>query len=127
MNFRELAALTAAVGMSVLVSANAKAATVEEVLQITGDMIAITLLCTDKEPDRASFSQFVKSNGMSPDQFNGDGVYTLDLYNAHQAALQARKAKTMQENCADAEKLYGENGTVIQLKWVDVPPKSTQK
>lgn len=127
MNFRKFAAITAAAGVSILVSANAKAATIEEVLQITGDMIAITLLCPDKEPDRGSFSQYVKSNGMSPDQFNGDGVYVRDLYSAHQAALQARKAKTMQENCADAEKLYGVNGTVIQLKWVDVQPKPTSK
>ena len=127
MRIRGLATITVAAGMSVFVSGNAQSATIEEVLQITGDMIAISLLCPDKEPDRGSFSQFVNSNGMSTDQFNGDGVYVRDLYTAHQAALQARKAKTMQENCADAEKLYGENGSVIQLKWVDVQPKPTGK
>lgn len=41
MKFRGLAVVIAATGMSVLVSANAKAETVEEVLQVDGDIWAI--------------------------------------------------------------------------------------
>lgn len=127
MKFRGLAVTIAAAGMSVLVSANAKAATVEEVLQVAGDIWAITRLCPQREPTRESFAKYVADNGMSTDQFNGDGVYSQDLTVAHLKAVQARKAKTMIDNCADAEKLYGEKGSVAQMKWVDAPQQPTGK
>ncbi len=127
MNFRKLAAVTAAVGMSVLVSVNAKAATVEEVLQVAGDIWAITRLCPQREPARDTFAKYVADNGMSTEQFNEGGVYAQDLIVAHLSAVKARKTKTMKDNCADAEKLYGEKGSVAQMKWVDAPQQPTGK
>lgn len=127
MSIRGLATIAVAAVMSVLVPGNAQSATIEEVLHITGDIWAITRLCPQREPARESYTQFIADSGMSTSQYTEGGIYYQDLYALHLKAIQARKAKTMQENCADAEKLYGENGSVIQLKWVDVPPKSTGK
>lgn len=92
--------------------AQAQTVTIGEVIQVMGDVSALELICQNLNSDRQIAYAYMKVNGVT--EKVAGSVYLIDIELAKKESLNARKAMTVSDNCAEALRLYGDNGTVIK-------------
>ncbi len=114
MKFGSLGAAIAAVSFGFIPVAHAQSATIEEVIQVAGDILALAVICPALDGNKKVFDGYMASNNITQKLMTADNSYADDVMAAKQKSYQTRKALSVSGNCDDALRLYGENGTVIK-------------
>lgn len=94
--------------------AQAQTATIGEVIQVVGDLTALQMICPKLSGKNENGLKYLEANGFTERMIGGAGIYSVDIEIAKKSSLDARKAMSVTDNCEDALKLYGENGTVVK-------------
>ena len=114
MKFGSLGAAVAAVSLGFMPVAHAQSVTIAEFIQVMGDLKALEKICPKMVSRKNVFYDYMDANGISTDMVLADGGIGNDVMKAMQKRFDARKAASVADNCADAIKLYGDEGTAIK-------------
>lgn len=115
MKFGSLGAAVAAIGMSFSVlPVHAEQITIEQYIEMVGDVFALGTICPDLDSREGAVKNFMYSNGITDELMSEKTGYWSFVKEAETAAFDRRKAMSVEQNCEDALRRYGENGTVIK-------------
>lgn len=115
MKFGSLGAAVAAMSIGLCaLPVHAAQITIEQYIQTFGDLIALETLCPDLDGRDDVIKSFMKENGLTEDLMSDKTGYLADVFEAEKASFAKRKVMSRGDNCADALRLYGEDGTVIK-------------
>lgn len=99
---------------SAAVPVQAEQLTIEQFIDVLGDLQAVSVICPDLDGNKGVIDAFMKSSGMTKKLMEDQTGYWSDVQAAKKASFAKRKAMSVDGNCADALSLYGDNGTVIK-------------
>lgn len=127
MKFGSLGAAVAAVSLGFMPVAHAQSVTIAEFIQVMGDLKALEQICTNLDFRKNVFFDYMDANGITAEMIAVDGVIGVDVNKTMKVRFEARKAASIADNCADAIKLYGDDGKAIKGLLSVKPIKATQK
>lgn len=95
-------------------SAQSQTVTIEEFTNIVGDILAIFVICPQIKVDQGAMEAFYEASGVSKRMMTDETGYWEDVEVSKKASFKRRKVLSVNDNCEDAHRLYGEQGTVVQ-------------